>query len=103
MILIHLSNFEVTPQFKEMVYQAMNNAFEEASLEVEKSGIFEAGAEKQGNKSTPVPVQTGVQNLLIYLLVILAKHLGLKENELEKVFDETLNLVGKYKNKKAEG
>lgn len=96
-----MSNFEVTPQFKEMVYQAMNNAFEEASEQVEKSGIFEVGAESQGNKAT-VPVQTGVQNLLIYLLVILSKHLGLKEDELEKVFDETLNLIGKYKNKKGE-
>lgn len=96
-----MNNVEATPQFKELVYQALNNAFEEASEQVGKSGIFEAGAESQGNKAT-VPVQTGVQNLLIYLLVILAKHLGLKEDELEKVFDETLNLIGKYKNKKGE-
>lgn len=98
-----MNNPEITPQFKEVVFKAMNSAFEEASKGVEQSGVFEAGAESQGNKASAVPVSTGVQNLLIYLLLQLAKQLGLKEDELEKVFDATLQLVSQYKNKKAEG
>lgn len=98
------NNVEVPPQFKQMVYSALNNAFGETAGKIENAK-FEAAAESQNNNTNPavIPVQTGVQNLLINLLLQLAKQLGLKEDELEKVFDEVLKLVNTYKDKRAEG
>jgi hypothetical protein len=95
---------EVPAEFKNMVYSAMNNAFESVGEQVESAGKFEAVAEIQNNQgnNSPIAIQTGVQNLLITLLLQLAKQLGLKEDELEKVFDEVLKLVHTYKNKKGE-
>lgn len=92
-------------EFKSMVYSALNEAFDEVGNKVEgMNSKFEAGVEIQGNNKNPQPVtvQAGVQNLLITLLLQLAKQLGLKEDELEKVFDEVLKLIHNYKNKKGE-
>ncbi|MEO6728776.1 MAG: hypothetical protein ABIM99_02530 [Candidatus Dojkabacteria bacterium] len=100
-----MENQETPVEFKGMVYSALNNAFEEVGNKVESSNKFEAVAEIQGNNKNPqgtANVQAGVQNLLITLLLQLAKQLGLKEDELEKVFDEVLKLVHTYKNKKGE-
>ena len=100
-----MDNKQETPvEFKSMVYSALNNAFEDVGNQVETLNTkFEAAAEIQGNNKNPVTnVQTGVQNLLITLLLQLAKQLGLKEDELEKVFDEVLTLIHTYKNKKGE-
>src|SRR6185369_17716163 len=100
-----MENQEVSPEFKGMVFTAMNKAFEDVGNKVEGPSKFEAVSEVQGNNVNPqgtVPVQTGVQNLLITLLLQLAKQLGLKEDELEKVFDEVLKLIHTYKNKKGE-
>lgn len=97
------NNTEMPQQFREMVYSAISNAFGETAEKVESAQKFEAAVEVQGNNKNPiVPVQTGVQNLLIHLLLQLSKQLGLKENELEKVFDEVLKLINTYKDKKGE-
>jgi hypothetical protein len=98
---------EVPAEFKTMVYSALNSAFEDVSGKVSAdTRKYEAGIEMQNNKGSQssgvVPVQTGVQNLLITLLIELARKLGLKEDELELVFEEVLKLVNTYKNKKAE-
>ncbi|MEP7103678.1 MAG: hypothetical protein ABI721_03150 [Candidatus Dojkabacteria bacterium] len=97
---------EVPVEFKSLVYSALNNAFDEVGNKVENSNQkFEAAAEIQNNNANPqgpIAVQTGVQNLLITLLIQLARQLGLKEDELEKVFDEVLKLIHTYKNKKGE-
>ncbi|MFS8130610.1 MAG: hypothetical protein ACMG57_01385 [Candidatus Dojkabacteria bacterium] len=101
-----MENQEVSPEFKGMVYSALNEAFDEVGNKVEGINTkFEAAAEIHGNNKNPqgtANVQVGVQNLLITLLLQLAKQLGLKEDELEKVFDEVLKLIHNYKNKKGE-
>lgn len=100
------NNQERPVEFKSMVYSALNNAFDEVGSKVENvNQKFEEAAEIQGNNTNPqgpIAVQAGVQNLLITLLLQLAKQLGLKEDELEKVFDEVLKLIHTYKNKKGE-
>lgn len=99
-----MNNPEVPVEFKNMVFTALNSAFEDVGNKVESVNKFEAALEVQNNQGSgnKVTVQAGVQNLLITLLLQLAKELGLKENELEKVFDEVLRLIHSYKNKKGE-
>lgn len=92
-------------QIREVVTSALDSSFQEVQGKVE--GKFEAAQEIQGNNvnvrgDSSTTLQDGVQNLLITLLLTLAKNLGLKENELEKVFDEVIKLLGTYKNKKGE-
>jgi hypothetical protein len=88
---------------REVVTTALDSSFEEVQNKVDQK--FEGAKEIQGNNTNPTGGQTlqdGVQNLLITLLLTLAKNLGLKEDELEKVFDEVIKLLGSYKNKKGE-
>lgn len=94
----------------EVIRQAVNTALDSSFSEVgsKVNQKFEAGVELQGNNYNPQSsqssqsLQDGVQNLLITLLLTLAKNLGLKEDELETVFDEVIKLLGNYKNKKGE-
>ncbi len=90
-------------QIREVVTSALDSSFEEVQGRVERK--FEV-QETQNNNSNPrgsgKTLQDGVQNLLITLLLTLAKNLGLKEDELEKVFEEVIKLLGTYKNKKGE-
>lgn len=89
--------------FREVVTTALDSSFEEVQAQVDRK--FESAHEAQVNNANPTNGQTlqdGVQNLLITLLLTLAKNLGLKEDELEKVFDEVITLLGTYKNKKGE-
>ena len=90
-------------QIREVVTSALDSSFEEVQGRVERK--FEV-QETQNNNSNPrgsgKTLQGGVQNLLITLLLTLAKNLGLKEDELEKVFVEVIKLLGTYKNKKGE-
>jgi hypothetical protein len=92
-------------QIREVVTSALDTSFQEVQGKVDAK--FEGAQEIQGNNVNvrgdgSTTLQDGVQNLLITLLLTLAKNLGLKENELEKVFDEVIKLLGTYKNKKGE-
>jgi hypothetical protein len=92
-------------QIREVVTTALDSSFQEVQGKVDQK--FEAAQEIQGNNvnvrgGSSSSLQDGVQNLLITLLLTLAKNLGLKEDELEKVFDEVIKLLGSYKNKKGE-
>ncbi len=90
-------------KIRDVVTSALDTSFAEVGSKIERR--FEA-QESQNNNANPrgngKTLQDGVQNLLITLLLTLAKNLGLKENELEKVFDEVIKLLGDYKNKKGE-
>ena len=92
-----MSDFEVSPQPQQIL-----NAFEGAFSDIKAQIEAPPSQERQKQRANTTPIATGVQNLLIQLLLQLARKLGLKEDELEKVFDEVLKLISTYKNKKAE-
>ncbi len=91
-------------QIREAVTQALDSSFNEVQGKVDQK--FEGAIEIQTNNTrtgtSNATLQDGVQNILITLLLTLAKNLGLKEHELEKVFEEVIKLLGTYKDKKGE-
>ena len=96
-------NTETTPNLpRGQIINVFKDAFNDVqnSLETNK----ETSIESQNNlgSSSAVPLQTGVQNILITLLLQIAKKLGLGEEDLEKVFEEVLKLLSTYKSKKGE-
>ena len=96
-------NTENTPNIpKSQVIGVFKDAFGEVQNMLESPR--ETSIESQNNQmsSGAIPIQTGVQNILITLLLEIAKKLGLGEDELEKVFEEVLKLLSTYKNKKGE-
>lgn len=97
-------NSENTPNIpKSQLVGVFKEAFGDVQSMIETSR--ESAIESQNNQfgnSGAVPIQTGVQNILITLLLEIARKLGLKEDELEKVFEEVLKLLSTYKNKKGE-
>ena len=96
-------NTENTPNIpKAQVIGVFREAFGDVQNILESNR--ETAIESQNNQmsSSTIPIQTGVQNLLITLLLQIAKKLGLGEDDLEQVFEEVLKLMSTYKNKKGE-
>ncbi len=93
-----MSSPEYSPEIVR-VLDSIGNALSGARAETP------AFIEQQGNKVAPSgagTLATGVQNKLIHVLLLISKELGLKENELEKVFDEVLKMIKDYQGKKGE-
>ncbi len=96
-------NTETTPNIpKAQIIHVFKDAFSDVENSLERGR--ETGIESQNNQGTSstVPLHTGVQNILITLLLQIAKKLGLGEDDLEKVFEEVLKLLSTYKSKKGE-
>lgn len=87
---------------KTQVINIFKDAFNDVQNSLERGK--ETAIESQNNQmsSGTIPLHTGVQNILITLLLQIAKKLGLGENDLEAVFNEVLKLLSTYKSKKGE-
>lgn len=94
-----MMDFETAEVVREKAIEAIVTAFSEVKTGIERGPSL---MEIQRNKKAKTPVSTGVQNVLIRLLIEIARKLGLNENELEQVFEEVLKMIAKYKDKRAE-
>lgn len=95
---------ENNEDLKDHIYTALNKSFEGINDNVEMFDYnkrFESGLE-QLTKPKRSSLNEGIQNLLILLFLNFARELGIKPDDLEKIFEEVIKTLDKYKNKKAE-